>query len=69
MFMETMSLKPEARSLGIKYQMLNTNPQKDPSNIDLFRVEESWLGAAGEKHRTAYDFWMHAALGKVITHA
>jgi hypothetical protein len=69
MFMETMRLKPEARSLDIKYQMLNTNPQKDPSNIDLLRVEESWLGAAGKKHRTAYDFWMHAARGKVITHA
>jgi hypothetical protein len=62
-FMETMRLKPEARSLGIKYQMLNTNPQKDPSNLDLFRVEESWLDLGGKKHSTSYDFWIYAALG------
>lgn len=59
----TLRLNPGVEKLDVKYQMLNTNPQRDPSNLDLFRVQEMWRDVTGKEHETSYDFWMHAAHG------
>lgn len=61
--MHTLHLHPGVEQLCVKYQLLNTNPQKDSSNLDLFRIQEIWHDATGKEHPTSYDFWMYAARG------
>jgi hypothetical protein len=62
--MHTLRLNAGVDELKVKYQFLNTNPQNDPSNLDLFRVQESWQDVAGKTHETGYDFWVHASEGQ-----
>ena len=62
--MQTLRLNQEVDKLDMMYQLLNTNPQRDPTNLDLLRVTENWLDTEGKQHQTGYDFWIHAYHGK-----
>jgi hypothetical protein len=69
--MHTLRLHGTVNSLTIRYQLLNTNPQIDPGNLDLFRVWETWSETdtdpdgqqQQQEHQSIYDFWMYAHAG------
>jgi hypothetical protein len=62
--MQTLRLNQKVDKLDMMYQLLNTNPQRDPTNLDLIRMTENWLDTEGKHHQTSYDFWIHANHGK-----